>query len=266
LGFRDKNIKNVSLNCSRYRTLLIGDSFTEGIGYPIEKTFAGLLTNYFVSKNVDVLNAGVRSYSPKLFYLKIKYLLDIGFKFDKLMVFTDISDIQDEYEYKDFVPGTEPCFWKKVDQFFTIHSLSYNTCKLLRKKWCNLHPSEYELERSQWTLKDTPWKEEGIQLALVNMNKLFELCKLHNIPMSIVIYPWPYQIVNHDINSMQEKIWSRFCAARGIKFINLFPYFINNTPAQDVLSRYYIHGDSHWNKQGHELAFKAIKESLKEHK
>ena len=48
------------------------------------------------SKKIEVLNAGVSSYSPIIYFKKIEYLIDKGFEFDELIVFIDISDIEDE--------------------------------------------------------------------------------------------------------------------------------------------------------------------------
>ena len=55
------------------RVLLIGDSFTEGVGVAYENTFAGILDRYY--PNVEVLNGGVSTYSPKLDYLKAKFFV-----------------------------------------------------------------------------------------------------------------------------------------------------------------------------------------------
>ena len=43
LGFKDGSTREVQLKSTSRRILLIGDSFTEGIGQPFENTFAGLV-------------------------------------------------------------------------------------------------------------------------------------------------------------------------------------------------------------------------------
>jgi hypothetical protein len=42
------------------------------------------------------LNAGVASYSPSIYYKKIKYLLESGLQFDEVVLFSDTSDVTDE--------------------------------------------------------------------------------------------------------------------------------------------------------------------------
>jgi hypothetical protein len=61
---------------------------------PWENTFVGMFATAY--PNVDVLNAGVRSYSPSVYLREIQRLLDEGIKFDHVVIYVDISDIQDE--------------------------------------------------------------------------------------------------------------------------------------------------------------------------
>lgn len=89
LGFKDASARVVPLTETRYRVLLIGDSFTEGVGVPFDETFAGLLyrAGSDRSEPVEFLNAGVAGYSPVLYYKRIKYLLDSGLRFQEVIVF-----------------------------------------------------------------------------------------------------------------------------------------------------------------------------------
>ena len=105
LGLLDREIRNVPLHTTRHRILFMGDSFTEGIGLPFEQTFAGILSAQLDSSGLDVLNGGVMGYSPKLYYLKTKYLLEQGLSIDELVVLVDLSDIPNEVElYRGFEP------------------------------------------------------------------------------------------------------------------------------------------------------------------
>jgi hypothetical protein len=98
LGFKDAQVREVPAQGATRRILLIGDSFTEGIGLHFEDTFAGMLYEAGQKRpdKIEFLNAGVISYSPSIYYKKIKYLLDAGLRFDEVVVLPDISDVQDE--------------------------------------------------------------------------------------------------------------------------------------------------------------------------
>src|ERR1700751_5630076 len=80
LGFKDASTRDVPLKSSSRRVLIIGDSFAEGIGLPFDRTFAGLLQadGQARADKVEFLDAGVASYSPSIYYKKIKSLLDRG--------------------------------------------------------------------------------------------------------------------------------------------------------------------------------------------
>jgi hypothetical protein len=98
LGFRDADTREISDRPSSRRIILMGDSFTEGIGVNFEDSFAGMLQSAGMRRadTIEFLNAGVLSYSPSIYYRKIKYLIKKGFQFDELVLFSDISDVADE--------------------------------------------------------------------------------------------------------------------------------------------------------------------------
>jgi len=98
LGFRDAAMRVVSASPSGRRVLLLGDSFTEGIGVAFEDTFAGKLFSAGIRlpNKIEFLNAGAISYSPTLYLRQIRYLLEQGLRFDEVVVFSDVSDVYDE--------------------------------------------------------------------------------------------------------------------------------------------------------------------------
>jgi len=98
LGLKDASVRDVPLKPDSRRILLIGDSFTEAIGMSFEDSFAGQLyrAGQQRSEKIEFLNAGVASYSPSIYYKKIKYLLERGLQFDEVVVFSDSSDVNDE--------------------------------------------------------------------------------------------------------------------------------------------------------------------------
>jgi hypothetical protein len=97
LGFKDGSARDVPLVPTTQRILLIGDSFTEG-SLAFEESFAGMLyrAGQERTKPIEFLNAGLSSYSPIIYYRKIKYLIEQGLKFDAAVVVPDISDVWDE--------------------------------------------------------------------------------------------------------------------------------------------------------------------------
>ena len=75
LGMVDSAVYNVKLKTDKQRLLILGDSHSEGVGVPYIKTFSGILSKR-LRKDMDVLNASCISYSPKIEYLKAKFLFE----------------------------------------------------------------------------------------------------------------------------------------------------------------------------------------------
>lgn len=98
LGFKDAATRQIALTPDGRRVVLIGDSFTEGIGVPFEESFAGMLAAAGARRaaKTEFLDAAVLSYSPSLYYRKIKFLLEGGLRFDEVVVLPDLSDVLDE--------------------------------------------------------------------------------------------------------------------------------------------------------------------------
>jgi hypothetical protein len=137
MGFRDSLIRDIPLKTGRRRILFMGDSHTEGVGLRFEDTFTGQITSRLDPEEYEILNGAAVSYSPRIYYLKTKYLIEErGLEFDELFVFIDISDIQNEIVYRDFNPRHPGLFgrWRfSAGQVLVNRSYTVNTLGKLRQ-------------------------------------------------------------------------------------------------------------------------------------
>jgi hypothetical protein len=79
----------------------------EGLGVPAAETLSAVMEDLAAKSGqpIEVLNASIASYSPRLDFFKLRYLLDeVKLKVDEVIVYIDPSDVQDEVLYRDFVP------------------------------------------------------------------------------------------------------------------------------------------------------------------
>ncbi len=274
LGFRDRSVRHVPLSSDKYRVLFMGDSFTYGVGLPYEKTFICLIDSELEDKNVEVLNAGVVSYSPAIYWKKTEYLLSrAGLRFDHMVVFLDISDIQDEAVFYDtneegvvWIRGPTPAMREFLYEYTTI----------LRNLW-EVAEEAYDLAtedpdvrrteedrryatneyRSLWTVDKEAYEDYGamgLRKARKHMDRLHDLLRRHRIGMTLVIYPWPTQILHEDRDSIQVRVWREWAEEGSVQFIDLFPDFIpDDDPPKEAIRKYFIPGDLHWNEEGHRL-------------
>jgi lysophospholipase L1-like esterase len=299
LGFKDKSSRRISLLPSKKfkkRIVFIGDSFTEGLMLEYKNTFVGIIDKKLNKKSIEVLNAGVSSYSPIIYWRKIKYLIeDVRLKFDELSVFIDISDFCDEkYRYRlskrghviDQTRYSIDAHWpskkkstiRLTDQIkkiiYSQTTLLYHATSavydLIKSDSANF--SLYQQERirnlsklehcnASWVFKKIdPDMEYSIQKITKYMDKLLQLTRNNNIKLTIAVYPWPYQVLNEDLNSLHVKIWKEWCRKNNVYFINYFPDFISKGLAHKekikIVKKYYIPSDVHFNKQGNKLLAK----------
>ena len=126
LGFRDSTTTDVPMKKTKKRILCLGDSQTEAVGLEYDKSFAGILSSEFAKQGTEILNASAVSYSPKIHYLKAKYLLEEkGFEVDQIVVFIDISDMQNEIAYESYEPSSTPALSSirySATRWFKTHS------------------------------------------------------------------------------------------------------------------------------------------------
>jgi hypothetical protein len=275
LGFKDASPREVALHTNKKRILIIGDSFTEGAGIEYPQTFVGRLQQHYPA--IEFLNAAVSSYSPIIYYRKIKYLLeDINLKFDEVWVFIDLSDIPDEalnYTFDDKQNVISRGSDEKATQYKLEESFkeffNQNTFFLARlrnvSRYLNdmLRPWDRALndKRCMWTMDEKLYKKykNGIEPATRHMTLLKALLDKYNIKLIVGIYPWPDQVYHKDLNSRQVIIWQDWAIQHNVKFFNMFPAFINLGNPQKVITDYYIQGDVHWNAKGHALVFDTIR-------
>lgn len=98
LGFKDHKNRNIIFK--EKNILFIGDSFTEGVGLKYNETFVGIIDKKLKKENpnVEILNAGVQSYSPKIYYAKIFDILERkNYPIQHIVIIISGGDIFDDY-------------------------------------------------------------------------------------------------------------------------------------------------------------------------
>ncbi len=283
LGFKSMSTGPVREEPEKHRIIVAGDSFTEGVGLPYEKTFVGILSQKYGTWHHEFVNAGVMSFSPKLHYLRVNYLWNRkGYRVDELIVFIDVSDIQDEIFYEHYIPGKRfEYVYHSFRSLWIKNSLLLNyifkTASVMRfnqiVEGSYGGPSEdavnfggnanfldfnayYNLERGRWVYDSNvlnSWGEKGLSLAVESMDALNEFCRSRGVRIHVAVYPWKTQIDMTDKESLQRTFWRRYCRERNILFIDLFPVFINEQTPKWIRDEYFIPGDIHWNENGHRV-------------
>ena len=299
LGFRDERTREVPLGDARPRILVLGDSYTEGEtawedGY-VSKIAAEL-------PQYDFLNGGGPSYSPSVHLNLVRRLLAKGVEFDEVVVFLGTFDVFNEASlYRDVnggaeLAGPEHQRWiisryaklrfavarnlmftnrvvEAVERFLVDHGLYH----LATDQWGD----EFDLEPVAWTYRKVDETdphpagfaplglERGLAKEQAKMIALWQELQKRNIPLSVVVYPYPSQIVHDSVESRQVRMWRDWCQGKCKRFVTLFPEFFDvrdqcprAEPGCWYLS-HFIFGDMHYNATGNALVARVAVESLK---
>lgn len=296
LGFKDAAPRPVPLEGDRPRVLFLGDSFTEGKGFRFQDTFVGLVSRALAKRGIEVLNGGVDSYAPAIYRLKAKHLLETtGLRFETCVVFLDVSDVPDEAERYTFdddgalviEPEAEPPLWVRAGRVLRDHSAVGRLASLAYDHIHHLYRAtrrrvriadEWEksywdvdgtdvwvhavtgLDASAWTYDDERWRRYGVggrARAAADMDGLLEVLSRHGVQLILAVYPWPDQLFHDAEAARYQEFWRRWSAAREVPFLSLFPAFTKGPP-REVLVRYFIPFDFHWNAEGHRLVADAF--------
>ena len=216
---------------------------------------------------------GVTSYSPIIYWNKVKHFLNKGLEADHVIVFIDVSDIDDEANnYKKCSDSDYVCdrfvkkdkleinhLVKEEEKFPLFKHIQITTKKLKRKIKPKIYIYRKDFERSYWTYSDSNEEiKKGINNSMKYMKNLSDYLNAKNITLSVAVYPHPGQILHDNKNSKHVQIWRDFCKQKCKYFINLFPIFFNNkdnVKKMDIIKKYFIKNDIHFNKHGNKKIF-----------
>ena len=170
----------------------MGDSFTEGLGVVYESTFAGRLASSYAAEGIDVLNAGVLTYSGRVVDAP-------GLPFDLIGAWT-----RNSLTYRGVA---------KAAQILRPHAPLVGCTSVDAREFVCL---------GGWTLSRAAmdrYGRDGLRRADEQMTRLAALLRARGIPLMIVVYPWPQQSLWNDRSSLQVSYWRRWAERERVGFI-----------------------------------------------
>jgi len=300
LGLRDERVREVPLADARPRILILGDSFTAA-PLPWGESYAGRIAARL--PQYDFLNGGVASYSPSNYLNTARMVLAQGVEIDEVIVFIDISDVQDEASYyrdvdaSGAVTAPDSQIWIRpwqvkwragIAKHLILTNYLYGFFERVlvdlgyyHLTWGDIGDT-FDMERSAWTYRKVDETspratsfaplgvEGGIAKEKAKMTLLWQELEKRNIPISVVVYPWPAQLVHDTAESSQVRMWRDWCEGKCKRFISLFPAFF---AVKDQCSRIlpgcwypklFVFGDFHFNEGGNARVADVVIKSLEE--
>lgn len=262
LGLRDSEEREVPASTSKRRIVFLGDSFVEGIGVPYEDTFVGVVDRQLGRERYDVLNVGVSGASPKLYFYRLKFLLEeVGLKVDDLYLFIDTSDAHNEVEFESWEPGTPPYrepprpgrTWEALRRWSYLAELAWQG--VVRHRESERLAAARQMDDEMYEIFDAGVQERWGRRALGHLDdyvqRVLDLCRAHGIRATLVIFPHPFHVELGTPAPNWSGLWRRVAERNGVRMLDLFPAFLS--PSRADASRLFIPGDIHWSATGHEL-------------
>lgn len=214
----------------------------------------------------------LRARSPNCFFLNC-FFLDIGdiedgarhYDLDSRGVVVDRPDVV-RYSHLHPVPPPSATRLVRAKRFLEDHSLLARVVWI----WVDLiatgsggerKEDAFNVARARWSTDGDLYQaygRQGLETAARRLEALRLLLARHGVPMTLVVYPWPDQVLAGQLDSLQSRFWRRWCEARGVQFIDLFPAFLDGNNARVVIDACYIRGDIHFNRMGHARAAAAF--------
>ena len=260
LGLRDREY-SIQKPDGVYRILIIGDSFTEGWGIEQDRTYSDqlekLLIDRFPVRKIEVINAGVASYSPILEYLYLKER-GLALEPDLVILAFDMTDFLDEKEYakvttldennqpiavRPFTPGHIQTYVNNLKNPQIENKLAAYIAKYSALARLISQPKAKQLDVSGLFKPN----HESWQLVQKHLQLISELLNDNKINFLLITYPY-YDQLKNDFFLQPQKDLAQFAKEQNIDFVDLTQYFRDQEAESSYIKR-----DVHLSEKGHLL-------------
>ena len=286
--------KNYKIDKNKLSIGFMGDSFVYGSGINYDDHFISNLLNN--NKSYNFLNLAYVSYSPSIYYKKLKYFInEKKLKFHSIYLFVDTSDIQDESVfYREDKNGNIVRKWNSDEEnarrnfkyifknyfkqnsfifkFYEIfstgnaHNRSLNCLK--NKNKISNFKNYLDYERFSYgfdkKIQEKPWVNEGKEKVFFYLSKINDFLVSQNISLVLVYYPSAIEILEETnlYNSEHYKLLKDWSDKNQIKFIDTINKFNLLNSGLKNYKENHILCDAHWNKNGHNIIANEILKNL----
>jgi len=208
---------------------------------------------------------------PAVFVIGDSFVEAMGSSFEKS--FLDLSDIDDDANvYLASADGTvmkapeheTPRYEKAPFDLGSFLLSNFTSVRLVHDLFVAStfsHKMSVGRDRARWTVDPAlmeQWGRRGLEVVGKNLEKIVALCRAWDCRLTLVVYPWPDNVVARDKDGVQVKHWRAWSEKHGVRFIDAFPAFFAEPPAA-TLEKYFIAGDVHFTDAGNRLLFEEVK-------
>jgi hypothetical protein len=278
------------------RLIMLGDSFTMGEGVSDDQAFPALLETSLAARmpvGVEVINAGVDSYSPVLSYLDLRENL-LRLEPDAVVLNLDLSDLLQEQYYRSlatFGPGREIVAvpnprlrghitdwiddWIKTNLYFVRFAYIETRRRLDPEEGMEAVIQRRNGDLLAYTLAgDSVDRSQQWGDLFDSVGRMHRLCREKGIAFFLALYPWGHQVNDRewrpgrfywmpDDAVTSDRVFEtihRECVDRGIPLIDTVPAFRSYHGEKPL----YFRHDMHFTPEGHRVMSNALLDPLRE--
>ncbi|MBM2841785.1 MAG: uncharacterized protein HW412_2313 [Bacteroidetes bacterium] len=295
LGFRDREHSNDPSEA--YNIIVLGDSFVEGYGVPVESCFVHRLESQLNadtihSRPTTLYNFGVAGYSPVIEYLVLKHR-GLALKPNMVILCYDMNDVQEDVLYAQDAEFDSTGMPLKINpswpSFGTVATLPRSVFKTYLQEHSYVYsllasfvnrakpatvvePGNIDASRYAHSVDSTAERwQKFFEQSQSYVKMIRDLCSSNGITFVLVTYPRGHQVnpVEWTVgrkysgldsltpNSAIFASLQLFAQTNAISFLNMTPTFRSHSKGD----LYYPY-DGHWTSAGHALAAEKLYEFL----
>ena len=266
-----------------YRILVLGDSWTFGVGVVQDETYPaqleGILRQRFPGRDIEVINAGVSGYET---FNESIWFERCGYKFEPDVTVigyypvNDIHDKKSKYEGHARERADHP-LWYSVHNFPEKHLRSYQYADFLRSRikdkfesWRYSRPTydagPEELDE-RYDVEWTSLYREDFKGWLTTKESLGRIARLAaEIECRVILAVFPdLRSLKHYRASLRQQFYPKLAQAAldlGIEVVDMAPCLYPYDGKEDRISLFETKGSTHPNSKGHRLLAERLADHL----
>lgn len=243
----------------RYRIAMLGDSFMFAQGVEVEQRLSNLIEKQMNSSrhNVEVLNFGVSGANTVEELQRLRRDV-LPLKPDFVLLQWFVNDVESSSGIPD--PKAES-FATKVKKFFLNHSVLYFAVVDVAHRALDMMGKSYQETIISRVTDPNSREAREAQSAL---QEFLRECKLHGVPVGVVLVPDLSRVKNHDyLFALLHRRVTETCVEEGVQCVDLLPVFLPYLEDQSKFMRLWVNRfDAHMGPLAQELAAARVLEQF----
>jgi lysophospholipase L1-like esterase len=258
LGFSDVEW-SLEKKKNQKRILVLGDSFTEGVGAPFDSCYPSILRAHLssIDSNISIMNAGIAGNDPCVNFVTYRDLL-LKYKPDVILQTLSSNDLNTDIATKgglERFKNTGEITFQQAPWWEPIYAFSY----ISRVFFTALGYNELLLKGTFSSEQKSVLNKAAIQI----FQQYEMLAKKSKVKLVIVLQPNQSELYKRKYDYDLMPIIQSFQNSETVKVVDLLPYYLETFKGkEDSIKTIYWKQDGHHNSKGYCLMAKSIADNI----